>query len=414
MSKLAINGGTPVRTESFPARPIYDQRELFALQDVLESRHWSSAPNIFPDDLSTSKVCQLEEQFASYHGCRFGVATGGGTQALYLAYVAAGLRPGDEVILPPDTFIATASPVLQLGAVPVFADVDPETLCIDPEAIEGAITERTKLIVPLHQGGYPADMDRIMEIAEKYGLKVVADAAHAHGAEWRGEKVAGLSDLSAFSLQQDKAVTCGEGGIVVTNDEKAYEQCYILHNDGRGMQNEGRTMTIVVQGWNFRMSEFQAALMLAQLERLDALLERKNHNAETLGNGLAEIGGLAWPRVDDRITCQSYVYPRLRYDPAAFDDLPIESLAQALTAEGIPCSTKGRWVLYTEPLFTDARFYFESSNRIDYSKVHCPNAEAAIGQWISFPQEVMLASEDAMDDFIQAVAKIKENVNELL
>jgi len=411
MAELAINGGTPVRTEPFPQRPIFDERELAALKEALESRRWTSAPYIFRGDMSLSKVHQLEEQYAAYHDCAFGVATGSGTDALQIAYAAAGVGPGDEVIMPPNTFIATATPALQLGAVPVFVDVDPETLCIDPEAVEDAITDRTKLIVPLHPGGYPADMDRIMEIARKYDLKVVADACHAHGTEWRDRKVAAFSDLSAFSFQQDKQITAGEGGIVTTNDRALYEQCYILHNDGRGMGEQGGVF--VAQGWNFRMSEFQAAVLLVQLARLDELLERKNHNAEVLGKGLAEVGGLSWPREDERITLQSYVYPRLRYDGAAFDGLPAQRFTEALTAEGIPCGARGGRMLYQHPLFVEARFHFESSRRIDYTQVHCPNAESAEGHWIGFPQEVMLASEDAMHDFVEAVAKIKAHLDEL-
>jgi dTDP-4-amino-4,6-dideoxygalactose transaminase len=413
MATLAINGGTPVRTEPFPPRPIFDEKELAELKDALESRRWTSAPYIFRGDMSLSKVHQLEEEYAAFHDSKFGIATGSGTDALQIAYAAAGVGPGDEVIVPPNTFIATATPVLQLGAVPVFVDVDPETLCIAPDAVEAAITDRTKLIVPLHPGGYPADMDRIMEIARKHGLKVVADACHAHGTEWRGKKVACYSDLSAFSFQQDKQITSGEGGITTTNDEALYEQCYILHNDGRGMGEEGGVY--VAQGWNFRMSEFQASVLLVQLSRLNTLLEHKNHNAEVLADGLAELGGgVSWPREDERITLQSYVYPRLRYRAEAFYDLPAQRFAEALSAEGIPCGARGGRLLYQHPLFTESRFRFEASKRIDYTQVHCPNAENSPGRWLGLPQEVMLASEDAMDDIIAAVAKIQENLDDLL
>jgi len=412
MSKLAINKGTPVRTEGFPARPIYGEEELAALTETLHSRHWTSAPYIFEGDMSISRVYQLEEQYAAYHNCEFGVAANSGTSALQLAYAAAGVGPGDEVIMPPNTFIATATPAMQLGAAPIFADVDPETLSIDPDAIEAAITERTKLIVPLHLGGYPADMDRIMEIAKKHGIKVVADACHAHGTEWRGKKVAALSDLSAFSFQQDKQITSGEGGIVTTNDRELYEQCYIMHNDGRGLGEQGGLF--VALGWNFRMSEFQAAVLLAQLSRLDELLERKNRNAEIVRAGLAEIGGLQWPREDERITRQSYVYPRMAYDAQAFDGLPAQQFAAALTAEGIPCGANGGRVLYRHPLFASAQFRFKELGHVDYTQVHCPMAENAGGHWVGFPQEVMLASEDAMHDLVNAVAKIKENIDELL
>ena len=411
MGNLAINGGTPVRTAPWPQRPLYDERELAALQEVLHSRRWTSAPYVFGGDMSLSKVYQLEEQYAAFHDCQFAVAVGSGTDALQLAYAAAGLGPGDEVIMPPNTFIATATPALQLGAVPVFADVDPETLCIAPEAVEAAITDRTRAIVPLHLGGYPADMDAITRIARTHGLVVIADACHAHGTEWRGKKVAALADLSAFSFQQDKQITSGEGGIVTTGDRALYEQCYVLHNDGRGLGEQGGQF--VAQGWNFRMSEFQAALLLVQLSRLEELLRRKNRNASDLGRGLAQVGGLSWPREDERITLQSYVYPRLRYDPAAFAGLPAATIARALTAEGIPCGAGAGWTLYRHPLFSEARFRFDSSRRVDYTKVRCPNAEAAAGHWLGFAQEVMLATDGGIEDFVQAVAKVKDNLGEL-
>ena len=412
MAKLAINGGTPARTAPFPQRPIFDEKELAALKETLESRRWTSSPGSFGGDLSLSKVHQLGEQYATYHDCRFGVATASGTDALQLAYAAVGLGPGDEAIMPPNTFIATATPALQLGAVPIFADVDPETLSIDPDAIEAAITDRTRLIVPLHSGGYPADMDRIMEIARAHDLKVVADACHAHGTEWRGKKVATYSDLSGFSFQQGKQITSGEGGNVVTNDQEYYEQCYILHNDGRGLGEEARVF--VAQGWNYRMSEFQAAVLLLQLSRLDELLERKNRNADALVQGWAEIEGLNWPREDERITQQSYVYPRMRYEDAAFNGLPAHRFGEALTAEGIPCRGRGGWILYQHPLFVESRFRFESSKRVDYTQVRCPNVENAAGRWVSLPQNVMLATEDAMQDVLDAVIKVKENLGELL
>lgn len=411
MGKLALNGGAPVRTAPFPERPLFDHSELAALEEVLTSRRWTSAPYVFHGDLSLSRVHTLGERFAAYHDCRFGVPVGSGTDSLQLAYAAAGLGPGDEAIMPPNTFIATATPALNLGAVPVFADVDPETLCLDSDAVEAAITERTRLIVPLHLGGYPADMDRIMDVAARHNLKVVADACHAPGTEWRGRKVASYSHLSCFSFQQDKQITSGEGGMVITDDESLYEQCYMLHNDGRGLREEGGHF--VVQGWNFRMSEFQAAVLLAQMERMPDLILLKNRNADTLAAGLADMGGLGWPKPDERIGLQSLVYPRLRYHQDAFDGLPADSFAAALRAEGIPCAAGGGWVLYHHPLFAEARFRFETSKAIDYTQVHCPNAESAGGRWLALPQEVMLADESAMADIVEAVAKVKANRGEI-
>jgi len=291
MPKLAIAGGTPVRRESLAPWPFYDEGEREALGRVLESRKWTSSPYV-----KELPATELEERFAAYNGAKYGIATGSGTDALQIGFAAAGVREGDEVILAPNTFIAGATPILMLGAVPVFADVEGECLNLDPEAVEAAITERTKAISPLHLAGYPCDMDRINEIAARHGLKVIADACHAHGSEWKGARVGSLADVSAFSFQQGKNMTAGEGGIALTNDAELYELCYMYHNDGRGLGEDINTFS--VPGWNFRMSGFQAAVLLVQLGRLDELLDRKAESVAYLKQGLAEIEGLRFPRED--------------------------------------------------------------------------------------------------------------------
>ncbi len=411
MSKLAIHGGPPVRTEPYPPWPVYDEREIEALREVVESRCWTSAPYLYRGRPEAWKVRQLEERFAAYHDARYGIATGSGTDALQIAFAAAGVGPGDEVILSPVTFIASATPILHLGAVPVFADVDPETLNLDPAAVEAAITERTKAISPVHLGGYPCDMDRINEIAARHGLMVVADACHAHGSEWRGRKVGALSHLAAFSFQQEKQITCGEGGMTITNDPELYALCYMYHNDGRGMDEEGGLYK--VQGWNFRMSAFQAAVLSVQLERLDALIEQKTEAVAYLEKEFAAIGGLRFPKRDPRVTRQSYLYPRLRYDRGAFGGVSAERFGEALQAEGIPASGRSGLLLYEHPLFVERRFISEAARRVDYTRVRCPVAEAAKGRWIHFDQRVLLGSREDLDDFVEAVAKVKANLDEL-
>ena len=406
MDKLAICGGKPVRREPFVPWPFYDQREREALVETLESRKWTSAPYI-----GTFPAAELEAQFAAYNGARYGVATSGGTSALQIAFAAAGVREGDEVILAPNTFIAGATPILHLGAVPVFVDVEAECFNLDPEAVEAAINERTAAISPLHLAGYPYDVDRINEIAARHGLKVVADACHAHGAEWRGTKVGALADLSAFSFQQSKNMTAGEGGIVLTDDQELYELCYMYHNDGRGMGEEMGTYQVM--GWNHRMSGFQAAVLLVQLGRLDETLDHKARSVAMLERGLVEVEGLRFPRPDPRVTRATYLYPYLKYEEDAFDGVPAERFAQALSAEGIPCSARSGQLLYEHPLFRERRFFFESSRRIDYTQVHCPVAEAAQGTAIGFPQTVLLSDQAALDDFIEAVHKVRNHLAEL-
>src|SRR5579883_1099393 len=206
--KLAIEGGAAVRTAPWPAWPVWDAREEGALLEVLRSGHWGM--------IDGEKVQQLERAWAELHRAKHCVAVVNGTAALEIALRALEVGPGDEVILPPYTFIATASAALLVGAVPIFADVDPETYELDPSAVEAAITPRTRAIVPVHVGGCPPDLDGILAIAEKHGARVLEDAAQAHGAAWKGRPVGTLGDLGTFSFQASKNVNAGEGGAIVT------------------------------------------------------------------------------------------------------------------------------------------------------------------------------------------------------
>ncbi|MGE5599648.1 MAG: DegT/DnrJ/EryC1/StrS family aminotransferase, partial [Bacteroidota bacterium] len=210
MSRLAINGGTPVRSGPFPSWPVHDRRELEMMEEVVSSGKWGRYEG--------SMVERFEKEFARYHDARQALAVLNGTIALEVALRALGVGAGDEVIVPPYTFVATATAPLMANAVPVFVDVDPATWNIDPEKIEAAITGRTRAIIPVHFAGLPADMDRIQEIARRHGLFVLEDCAHAHGATWQGRKVGALGDMGAFSFQSSKNLSCGEGGAVTSND----------------------------------------------------------------------------------------------------------------------------------------------------------------------------------------------------
>ena len=220
MSTLAINGGTPVRTKPFPNWPIYDQSEKKALSDVLESGIWG---------IGGKKVSEFEQQFCRSHDTMYGISTVNGTLALTIALLAAGIGNGDDVIIPSYTFMATASSVLLANAIPIFADVDPDTYCIDPRDIEKVITENTRAIIPVYLGGQIADMDEIMRIAKKYNLIVIEDACQAHFSEWKGKKAGSIADLGCFSFQSSKNMTSGEGGIIITNDEDYIIQIHTFH-----------------------------------------------------------------------------------------------------------------------------------------------------------------------------------------
>lgn len=246
MAKLAINGGEPVVKSGLgKSWPIFDETEENALLEVLRSGAWNRR----------EKVDEVGEKFAAYQDAKYGIPLANGTVALQCALKAAGITAGDEVIVPALTFVATGTSVVCVNAVPVIVDIDPLTYNIAPDAIEAAITPRTRAIIPVHNGGYPADMDAIMDIADRHNLTVIEDCAHAHGSQWRGKGMGSIGHLGTFSFQIGKTLTCGEGGMVLTNDEA-------LANSANQVAN-----------LNMRMTNLQAALLLSQLERFDEQVE---------------------------------------------------------------------------------------------------------------------------------------------
>jgi len=404
MSKLAIDGGERVRTKSFPAWPVWDESELNALREVLESGAWG---------IGGRKVPEFEEKFASYVGARYGICVTSGTTALEVALRSAGVGFGDEVIVPPYTFMATASSVLVVNAIPVFTDIDPETYNLDPDEMEKAITERTKAVIPVHIGGCPADMDRIMDIAKKHDLTVIEDCAQAHSAEWRGHKVGSIGDMGCFSFQSSKNLCAGEGGIITTNNRELADKCWSYHNCGR--VREGGWYEHPILGVNLRMSEWQATILIAQMERLDEQTKIRNRNGIYLTEKLREIEGIKPLKRDERVTTHAYHLYIFRYDASKFGDAPRSRFLQALSAEGIPCSS-GYSPLYREDFikapFREGAFvsYGHYKGKVDYSKVYCPVTEKACkeeGVWLF--QSMLLGDKEDMDNIVEAIRKIKGN-----
>ncbi len=403
MSKLAIDGGEKVRTKPFPTWPVWDERELNALEEVLKSGRWG---------IGNSQVSEFEEKFAAYIGVKYGICVTNGTSSLEIALMAAGVSRGDEVIVPPYTFMATASAVLMMNAIPVFADITPDTYSIDPDAMEEAITDRTKAVIPVHIGGCPADMDRIMEIARKHDLIVIEDAAQAHAAEWRGQRVGSIGDMGSFSFQSSKNLCAGEGGIITTSDQKLGDRCWSFHNCGR--IKTGAWYEHHVLGSNFRMTGWQAAVLLAQMERLDEQTEIRNRNGVYLSEKLSEIEGIKPNKRDERVTKHAYHVYIFRYDAGKFGGQPRSRFLEALSAEGIPCSP-GYNPLYKHELFKasiqkNPLLYGYDKADADYSKLYCPVTEKACdeeGVW--FFQSMLLGDQEDMDDVVKAIKKIKES-----
>jgi dTDP-4-amino-4,6-dideoxygalactose transaminase len=372
-------------------------------------------------------VREFEGRFAAYQGARYGLAVNSGTAALEVALKAANIGPGDEVIVPPYTFMATATAVLLVGALPIFVDIDPETYNINPALIENAITERTRAIIPVHFGGLPCDMDRILEIAHRHELVVVEDAAHGHGGKWKDRGLGTIGALGCFSFQASKNLNAGEGGCVLTDDEELWVQCVLYHDFWRGALRTdsadadiGWRVRFPVLSWNYRLTEFQGALLLNQLTRLEEQARRRDENGRYLDAHLAQIEGLAPVRTDPYVTRNAYHIYIVRYTGEGFGGLGRERFIEALQAEGITVSGGYLGPVYQHPVFQEApdslvHGFPVAGSGVDYRAAHCPEAERLCREeTLWFSQSVLLGERGDMDDIVAAILKIKEHAHELL
>ncbi|UCH33811.1 MAG: DegT/DnrJ/EryC1/StrS family aminotransferase [Armatimonadota bacterium] len=398
--ELAINGGTPVRTKPFPTWPVWDDGDAQAVADALRSGKWG---------IGGGAVEEFEKEFAEFQQAKYCSCLVNGTAAIEVALRAVGVEAGDEIIVPPYTFIATASACLMVNTVPVFVDIEPDTYNLDPTKIEAAITDRTRAVIAVHIAGCPADMDGIMAIAKKHNLKVIEDCAQAHAAEWRGRRVGAIGDLGTFSFQSSKNLNSGEGGACVTDNEEIFHRCWSLQNVGRA--RSGQWYEHPVLGWNYRMTQFQGALLRSQLQRVPAQTERRTANAAHLTERLNQIDGISPMRVDERVTRHAYHLYMFRYDASAFNGLPREDFIKALNAEGITCSS-GYVPLYKELAFRNCDVYSAAfklaSREVDYDKVSCPVCEKACADEAVWLYQAWLIGEDHgdVDDIANAIEKI--------
>ncbi len=407
MDKLALLGGDPLIKTAFPAWPQYDEGEQQALQKVLDSRIWWRTPG--------TQTLQFEQEFARYHDARHGIAVTNGTAALEVALGALGVGPGDEVIVPDFTFVATASAVLSTGALPVLVDVTPDTYCIDPEQVEAAVTERTRVIAAVHMGGHPADLDRLAAIARQHGIYLLEDSAHAHGSEWRGRKVGAIGDIGTFSFQASKLMTAGEGGIVVTNDDQLEKLARSIHDCGR-MPGEW-FYAHFIYGSNYRLSEWQGAVLRAQLARLDSQGAIRTRNAAYLDSELSRIEGITPQRLDQRCTRKGYYAYIFHYDRACFADLPTARFIQALNAEGVPTQASYPPIHQLDLFQSQAyRARLSPERRGDqhgFLQEEFLNTLRGARETVWLPQPVLLGSEAAMAEIVRAIRKIQVHANAL-
>lgn len=394
--KLAIEGGAPVRQKPFPRWPIWDEKEEKLLLEVLHSGDWGM--------LTGTKVLAFEQAFAAYQHAGHGICVVNGTAALEIALRAVGVGPGDEVITTPYTFIATVNATIMVGATPVLVDIDPDTAAIDVNRIEEAITPQTKAILPVHIAGQPANLDGILAIAQKHNLRVIEDACQAWGAEWRGQRVGALGDLGTFSFQASKNITAGEGGIIVTNDDHLADMCWSLHNVGR--RKGGLWYEHVRQGGNYRMTEWQGAILLAQLERADELARRRHENALHLTESLHSISGIDPLKVDPRVTRHAWHLFVFRYQSVAFGGRSRQDFITALQAEGIPCSP-GYVPLNESPALLDGLRSLPTVSQDVLPRV-CPVAKRlSEKEAVWLPQNLLLGGQQEISDIVEAISKIQ-------
>ena len=406
MSKLAINGGEPIRTRGWHTWPIHDEREEELLLQVCRSGDWAAA--------NRPMEAEFVEKFAAFSRAKYCVALMNGTVALQLALEALDIGAGDEVIVPGYTWQATAAACLDVNAIPIIVDVDPETYCIDPDLVEAAITPRTRAIIPVHLYGCMADMDRIMEIAGKHDLKVIEDCAQTHGSRWREMGAGAIGDVGSFSMQHSKVLASGEGGACLTNDDNLFERLSALRHCGRPRQGEKSP----IQSGNYRMTEFQAAILLAGLERLEDQTNLRDENAMYLNSRLTEVPGIRPMKRHPQITRQAYFSFVFRYDEDVFG-APRSAFLRALSAE----IALNPWIIF-EPLNRATLYNPQTKKRhhwseeywkaIDPSRFELPVCEQAHRtECVAFHHPFLLGAKADMDDFADGVAKVYENRAEL-
>jgi dTDP-4-amino-4,6-dideoxygalactose transaminase len=375
---------------NIPRWPRAGERERELLQTVLDSSQWGGFHEI---------VARFEEQFAAYQHSRFGVTTFNGTVSLELALMVAGIRPGDEVIVPAISFVSTATAVSRVGAIPVFVDIEPYTFNIDPERVKAAIGPATRAILTVHFGGSLCNIPEVLRLGEEHGLIVLEDAAHAHGSEWGGRRAGSFGLAGSFSFQNGKVMTAGEGGIVTTSDAEFAARCRSFANQGR--QPGASFFHHFTVSSNFRITAFQAAILVAQLERIDEEIDRRRANEEFLRQDLAGIDGLTFQEIPPEVNRRSHYLLLGRIDAPRFGATRDE-LHQHITAMGVPCTPFYPHPLYGNPLYASGG----SPCRVE----PCPVAEACVRDAFWFPHRVLMADRATVAEIGAAIGSVHKGL----
>jgi len=409
--KLAILGGDPVRKgKSWPSWPYIDDKIVDAVVKTARSGIWCRIQS------ADGTVPTFEKDFARLMGSRFCVATGSGTQALHTCVEALGISAGDEVITSPYTDPGTLQAILSTRALPLLADIDPESYQLDPDAVEKKITENTKAIMPVHMMGQPCHLERIMAIGRKHNLTVIEDACQAHLGEYQGKKLGSIAPLGCFSFQTSKTIACGEGGAIIGDDEGLMDKCYTIHNHGTNRQ--GRTETI---GPKYRMNEFEAAVLLAQLEGAKERFFRRNKNAAYLTSRLKGCPGVVPQKLYPGTESGSFYLYTMSYRKEAFNNVDRARFLKAVEAEGVSLSPYIERGLHREPWVSNViktkayeKTFSPARLRQYHDEMSCPNCdrvcEEMVMLWASGP---LLGSQEDMDDVADAILKVYENRDKL-
>ena len=420
MAKLALKGGSPVRNHPFPSWPQGGEEERRWLDKVLSDHRWFAG---LQGDDPESLGMLFGERFARLHGAGYVLPVANGSVAIEIALKAIGILPGDEVIVPPYTFISTATSVLMVGAIPVFADIDPLSYCLGPQEVERRITSRTRAVMPVHLGGQMADMPALKAIADKHHLLIVEDCAQAIHASLEGRQAGTWGNTGTFSFQSNKTITSGEGGAVMTNDHNLADKIVALRAFGRFRNKPGvRSSDLICQclSSNYRLSEFQSAVLLGQLERFPSQDQIRQANAILLTRGLSDIPGLRHIRRDVSSMKHGYYYYILRFDPDQFGGISPDRLCEVLNAEGIPFVPGDRVPLYRHPVFQIQNMtkclgplLSEGGGGWSPGERECPVAEEACTRTILLRHQALLGTQEDMEDIVKAFLKISENLDEL-
>jgi len=360
--------------------PFIEDDDIKAVIDVLKTRWLSLGP----------EIPEFERKFAEYIGTKYAVAVNSGTSALHLAVKALGIGPGDEVIVTPFSFVASANCVLFEGSTPVFVDVEPETFNIDPKKVEEKITRKTKAIIPVDVFGRPSDKEAISRIAKKHNLKVIEDSAEALGAAYKGKKVGNFSDCAIFAFYPNKQMTTGEGGILVTNNKKIYDLCVSLRNQGRGIGGEWHEY--IRLGYNYRITDIQCALGISQLKKIKAILDKRGKVAAEYAKRLGKIKGIKVPfdsTKDLKVSWFVYVIQ--------VDANNKELFMQELKKRGVECSA------YFQPIHL-MKFYKE---KFGFKQGDFPVCESIAKTTIALPFYTSMRTED-IDYVCRQVAEVQD------